>query len=447
LYRQVVSNPLKNVNTTKQISKGENKMTPSDKTITPGQFPGITDLLFINCHVATMANGSYTIIKNAALSVTGKKISWIGEQANLPDTPEKLASQIIDCKNKWILPGFVDCHTHLVWAGSRSNEFEMRLNGAGYEEIANKGGGIFSTVLATRNATKEALFSQASNRMNNFLKQGITCVEIKSGYGLDLETELKMLSVIDRLNQAFPQHIEATFLGAHALPPEFTGKADTYVNFVTETLLPRVKDQAIATAVDVFCERIAFSRAQTQKIFAAATDLGFRVKLHAEQLSDMDGASLAAEFNALSCDHLEYLSTPGAQKMAEKNVSAVLLPGAFYFLKETKKPPIHLFRKFGIPMAISTDLNPGSSPVHAMTLILNMACLLFDLTCEEALSGATLNGARALGLDRTKGSLEVGKDADLVVWDIETPSDLCYLVGVTPVEKVVISGKIQYTTS
>ncbi len=419
-------------------------MNQSDSTIKAEPFPRTIDLLFINCHLATMAKGSYSIIKNGALGVTRKKISWAGEQANLPKTPEKLSPQVIDCQGKWIVPGFVDCHTHLVWAGSRSNEFEMRLNGASYEEIAKKGGGIFSTVRATRNATENELFSQASKRMDNLLKQGTTCVEIKSGYGLDLDTELKMLSVIDRLNQAFPLHIEPTFLGAHTLPLEFTGKPDDYVNLVTQTMLPRVKDQGIATAVDVFCEGIAFSKAQTRKIFKAATDLGFRVKLHAEQLSDMDGAALATEFNALSCDHLEYLSALGAKKMAEKDVSAVLLPGAFYFLKETQKPPVHLFRKLGIPMAISTDLNPGSSPVHAMTLILNMACLLFDLGCEEAISGATLNGAKALGLDKTKGSIEVGKDADLVVWDIKTPADLCYLLGQPQVTMVVISGKIEY---
>ncbi len=402
------------------------------------------DLLFINCHLATMARGTYTIIKNAALGITHKKISWVGKQTDLANDPEKLCDKVIDCRNKWILPGFVDCHTHLVWGGTRSKEFEMRLKGASYEEIANMGGGIFSTVTSTRKATEKDLFVQASRRMETFLKQGITCVEIKSGYGLNLETELKMLSVIDQLNQTFPQHIEPTFLGAHALPPEFKGNEKAYVDLVIHTMLPRVKEQGIAKAVDVFCEHIAFSRAQTRKIFTAATDLGFRVKLHAEQLSDSDGTALAAEFNALSCDHLEYLSPVGAKKMVEKKVSAVLLPGAFYFLKETQKPPVQLLRELGIPMAVSTDLNPGSSPIHSMTMILNMTCLLFDFTCEEAISGATLNGARALGLDQKKGSLELGKDADIVVWDINTPADLCYLVGHTPVDMVVIAGKIEY---
>jgi imidazolonepropionase len=427
------------------MEKGINKMNlantknPSDVF---NKLPETIDLVFINCHLATMKNGSYSIIKNAALGVTGKKISWIGKGADLPKGIEKKAGRVIDCGNKWILPGFVDSHTHMVWAGSRSDEFEMRLNGAGYEEIAKKGGGIFSTVRATRKASEEELFLQESKRMEIFLSQGITCVEIKSGYGLDLDTELKMLAVIKRLNQAFPLHIEPTFLGAHALPPEFKKNPEDYVDLVTQTMLPRVKTQGVATAVDVFCEGIAFSRAQTQKVFSKAVELGFRVKLHAEQLSDMDGASLAAEFNALSCDHLEYLSPTGARKMAEKNVTAVLLPGAFYFLKETKKPPVHLLRKLGVPMALSTDLNPGSSPIHSMTMILNMGCQLFDLTCQEALTGATLNGAKALGLDHRKGSLELGKDADLVVWDIETPTDLCYLLGSTPVAMVVISGKI-----
>ena len=407
-------------------------------------FPKTIDKLFINCHLATMENGNYHNILNAALGVTGERISWTGKLSDLPHAPEKLACKVIDCQNQWILPGFVDCHTHLVWAGSRSHEFEMRLGGASYEEIASKGGGIKSTVSATRSATQDELFAQGSQRMDIFLKQGITCVEIKSGYGLDLDTELKILSVINLLNKSFPQHIEPTFLGAHSLPPEYQNRPEDYVNLVIKDMLPRVKDQAIATGVDVFCEHIAFSRDQTQKVFMAAKDLGLRVKLHAEQLSDMDGAALAAEFNALSCDHLEYLSPHGAQKMAQKNVTAVLLPGAFYYLRQTQKPPVDLLRKFKIPMAVSTDLNPGTSPVHAMTIILNMGCLLFGLTCEEALAGATLNGARALGLDHKKGSLEIGKDADLVVWDIDTPADLCYLGGLTPVAMVVISGKIEY---
>jgi len=401
-----------------------------------------SDTLFVNCHLATMTGNALSIVKNAALSVTGKKISWVGKKKDLPDNYTFRCRKVIDCNNGWILPGFVDCHTHLVWGGSRSDEFEMRLGGATYEEISKKGGGIFSTVNSTRNASKENLFFQASKRVDALLKKGCTTLEIKSGYGLNLETELKMLDVIQQLNKTFPLHIDATFLGAHALPPEFANNADGYIDFVIQTLLPEVKKQGTATAVDAFCEHIAFSPDQIRNVFKKAKTLGFNIKLHAEQLSDSKGAAMASEFNALSCDHLEYLSLSGAKKMAAHNVAAVLLPGAFYFLKETQKPPVDTFRALKIPMAVSTDLNPGSSPVHSMTLVLNMACMLFGLTCEEALLGATINGARALGLEQSKGSLEAGKDADLVVWDIDRPSDLCYLAGLNPVDMVMIKGDI-----
>ncbi len=402
----------------------------------------IWDLIFTHANLATMAGPGYGSIKNGALAVSQGAIAWTGPMANLPGPADQLATQVINCKDKWILPGFVDCHTHLIWAGSRAKEFEMRLAGSSYEEISQKGGGIFSTVRSVRKATEDQLFDIASQRISHFIDQGITCVEIKSGYGLDLDNELKMLAVAGRLNRKFPIHIESTFLGAHALPPEFSGRSDAYVDLVIEQMLPRVKDQGIAKAVDVFCETIAFTRDQTQKIFKAATDLGFRVKLHAEQLSDSGGVALAAEFNALSCDHLEYLSQNGAQAMANKDVTAVLLPGAFYMLKETQKPPMDILRQAGVTMALATDLNPGTSPVFAMTPVLNMGCLLFGMTCEEAMAGATINGAKALGLAKIKGSLETGKDADLVIWDIDSPGDLCYLVGKTPVNLVVIAGEI-----
>ncbi len=404
--------------------------------------PDKIDTLFINCNLATMADNALSIVKDAALAVTEKTISWVGKEKELPSLLKTKCPKIIDCRNNWILPGFVECHTHLVWAGSRSNEFKMRLNGASYEEISKKGGGILSTVKATRHASKDELLTLASKRVDILLKQGITTLEIKSGYGLNLVTELKILEVIRLLDENFPLHIEATFLGAHALPPEFASNPDGYIDLVTQTMLHEVKTQGIATAVDVFCEPIAFTLSQTKKVFEKAKNLGLNIKLHAEQLSDSNGAALASKFNALSCDHLEYLSLSGAEKMAQHNVTAVLLPGAFYFLKETQKPPVDIFRDLKIPMAVSTDLNPGSSPVHSMPLILNMACMLFDLTCEEALLGATINGAKALELEQSKGSIEVGKDADLVIWDIDTPADLCYLTGFTPIDRVMIKGRI-----
>jgi imidazolonepropionase len=403
-------------------------------------FPENVDRLFTNCRVATMANGRYGTIENAALAVAGGKIAWIGPMDALPD---HLPGHIerTGCKNRWILPGFVDCHTHLIWAGSRAGEFEMRLAGASYADIARAGGGIFSTVKATRAADEDTLFDLASKRMAHFLNQGITTVEVKSGYGLDLASELKMLDVAARLQKTCPQEVIATFLGAHALPPEFAGRSDDYVRQITEKMLPAVKKQGTATAVDVFCENIAFSRDQTRRVFETAIDLGFDIKLHAEQLSDSDGTALAAEMGALSCDHLEYLSGAGVRKMADHGTVAVLLPGAFHYLKETRVPPVDAFRQNNIPMALATDLNPGSSPVFSMLPVLNMGCLLFGLTCEEALAGVTIHGATALGMADRKGSLAPGKDADFVIWDVDSPADLCYFTGITPVKQVVIGGQ------
>ena len=403
--------------------------------------PQTIDTLFTRCNLAAMAGNSLSVIENEALAVSGEKIAWVGKEKDLPQDFGARCKTIMDCQNRWLLPGFVDCHTHLVWAGSRSHEFEMRVRGVGYEEIAKQGGGILSTVRATRAASREDLLRLASKRVKTLIRRGITTLEIKSGYGLDLETELKLLDVMGDLAKAFPLHIEPTFLGAHALPPEFQGSPDGYTDLIIRTMLPKVKTQGIATAVDVFCERMAFSLEDTRKIFEAATALGLRVKLHAEQFSDSHGAALASSFNALSCDHLEYLSPVGAEKMARHKVTAVLLPGAFYYLKEKQRPPIQTLRDLKTPMALATDLNPGSSPVFSMALILNMACLLFGLTCEEALLGATLNGAWALGLEQAKGSLEPGKDADLVIWDIDHPWDLCCFTGLDPVDRVMIKGR------
>jgi len=414
------------------------------KPASDAPFPETIEKLFFNCQVATMTNGAYSIIEKGSVGVNGQTISWVGTNDSLPPDYKQKCEHLIDCKGRFILPGFVDCHTHLVWAGSRSNEFEMRLKGVSYEEIARQGGGIVSTVKATRSASTEELFTLAEARMNALLKQGVTTIEIKTGYGLDTDTELKMLDVIGLLDKQYAQTISPTFLGAHTLPPEFKGNAKGYIKLVTSEMLPKVKDQGIANAVDVFCEKIAFSTSETRKIFETAVDLGFNVKLHAEQLSDSGGAALAAGFNALSCDHLEYLSLDGAKQMAKHNVTAVLLPGAFYYLKETQTPPVDILRQLNIPMALATDLNPGSSPVHSMTLILNMACVLFRMTCEEAILGATIHGANALGLGHRKGTIEAGKDADFVVWDISSPADLCYLAGLTPIDMAVINGAIQY---
>ena len=402
------------------------------------------DTLFVHADIATMAHGRYNMIKDGAIGVAKGKIQWIGTSDKLQFSSCSIADEIIDCTGKWILPGFVDCHTHLIWAGSRSNEFEMRLAGESYENIAKQGGGIAATVAAVREASENELFSIASRRVSHFLSRGTTCVEIKSGYGLDLENELKMLAVTQRLTQRFPLHVSPTFLGAHALPPEYKGRADDYVDLIINTMLPQIKSQGIACAMDVFCESIAFSTDQTKRLFTAATDIGLPVKLHAEQLSDSGGAALAAQFNALSCDHLEYLSLDGVKAMAHAGVTAVLLPGAFYMLKETRKPPVEDLIRLGVPMALATDLNPGTSPVYDMAAVMNMGCVLFGLTCEQALAGATINGAKALGLDKRKGSIETGKDADFVVWDIDAPADLSYQVGITPVNKVVIAGKITY---
>ena len=404
--------------------------------------PETVDTLFTRCHVAAMTGHELSVIRDAALAVAEGKILWVGKRSELSPLDYEKPGKIIKCGNQWILPGFVDCHTHLVWGGSRSNEFEMRLNGVSYEQIASQGGGITATVKATRNATFEQLLTAASKRMHNMIRYGTTAFEIKSGYGLNLETEMKMLRVIDRLRQHFSVHISATFLGAHVIAPEFNTNPDGYITLLTETMLPEIKKQGIATAVDVFCEKMAFSREQTEIIFKKALRLGFKIKLHAEQLSDSDGTALAAGMGALSCDHLEYLSQKGIVKMAENKVVAVLLPGAFYYLKQAQKPPVQTLRSHHIPMAVSTDLNPGSSPVHSMPLILNMSCLLFDMTVEEVLVGATLNGAKALGIHTTKGSLEKGKDADLVVWDIDQPADLCYMTGTPPASLVMSKGKI-----
>jgi len=401
------------------------------------------DSLWVNVNLATMTeNSPYGMVGNGALAVSRRKIAWIGSRNKLPPDLESQTADVYDGEGGWVTPGLVDCHTHLIYGGTRAREFELRLQGATYEEIARQGGGIRSTVSATRQADGESLIEQSAPRLEALLQEGVTTVEIKSGYGLDLETELRMLSAARKLGERYPVTVVPTFLGAHALPPEYEGRSDQYIDFVRNEVLPEVAAKNLAVAVDVFCEGIGFTPAQTERIFKAAKDLGLAVKLHAEQLSDLGGAALAARYGALSADHLEYVSVTGVKAMADSGTVAVLLPGAFYFLRETKLPPIDLLRRYAVPIALSTDCNPGSSPAVSLLLMLNMACTLFRLTPEEALAGITRNGARALGLQNRIGTLEVGKDADFVVWDISEPAELAYRIGSNPLKHVVRKGEI-----
>lgn len=405
--------------------------------------PEKVDALWLNVHLATMTAGDpYGMVKDGAIAVAGNKIALVGKRADLPVDFESRVGNVHDGGNGWITPGLVDCHTHLIYAGSRAREFELRLLGVTYEEIARQGGGIRSTVAATREADEQVLLKQSASRLKALMREGVTTVEIKSGYGLDLETELRMLRVARQLGEKYAVSIVPTYLGAHALPPEFEGRSDDYIDFVCDTVMPEVAARKLAVAVDAFCENIAFTPAQTERVFKTAQKLGLTVKLHAEQLSDLDGAALAARFGALSADHLEYASEQGIQAMSASGTVAVLLPGAFYFLREKKRPPIDLLRRYNVPMALSTDCNPGSSPTTSLLLILNMACTLFHMTPEEALAGITRNGARALGRQDRIGTLESGKDADFVLWDIDEPAELAYRIGFNPLQQVVRQGRV-----
>ncbi len=386
------------------------------------------DQLIINANIATLAtNDDYGIIENGSVGIIDGKIAYVGKVNKAHQ-----AAKVINANGQWLLPGLIDCHTHLVYGGNRSNEFEMRLNGASYEEIAKAGGGILSSVKATRAATEQELFDSASKRLEALIAEGVTTIEIKSGYGLDLETEFKMLRVAKQLGEKYPVRIVPTFLGAHALPPEYKDDSDSYIDLVCNEMIPAVANEKLANCVDVFCENIGFSYEQTEKVFNAATKHGLKVKLHAEQLSDQNGAGLVADFDGLSADHLEYLSQESIDKMAHKGTVATLLPGAYYFLRETKLPPIQALREASVPMAIATDHNPGTSPCLSVLLMMNMACTLFRMTPLESLQGVTINAAKALGLDKEIGSVEVGKKADLVLWDIEHPNQLSYQFGTTP---------------
>ncbi len=399
--------------------------------------------IWTHCRVATMAAQSaqpYGLIEDAALVVDGETLAWVGPRAELPADLLARCTEQADAGGALITPGLIDCHTHLVYGGDRAHEFELRLNGASYEEIARAGGGIASTVQATRAASAVELQLRSGRRLQQLVDEGVTTIEIKSGYGLALEHERKCLQVARALGQLHAVDVRTTFLGAHAVPPEFAGRTDDYVEAVLQ-MLPALHAEGLVDAVDGFCERIAFSTAQMERVFAAAKALGLPVKLHAEQLSDSGGAQLAARYGALSCDHLEWLSTQGAQAMAAAGTVAVLLPGAFYFLRETRLPPMDLLREHGVPMAISTDSNPGSSPCTSLLLMLNMACTLFRLTPEEALAGVTRHAAAALGLN-DRGVLAAGKRADFVLWDVQRPAELAYALGANPRQQTIFKGQV-----
>ena len=401
------------------------------------------DSLWIDLSVATMNDGEgYGAIADAAVGIKDGRIAFVGRRAELTDAPEALATEVHSGQGGWMTPGLIDCHTHLVYGGNRAREFEMRLNGATYEEIARAGGGILSTVTATRAASEDQLLAATLPRLDSLLAEGVTTVEVKSGYGLDTETETRMLCVARRLAQIRPVEVRTTYLGAHALPPEFKTDPDGYIDRICAETLPAIAEAGLADAVDAFCEGIGFSVAQTRRVFETAKRLGLPVKLHAEQLSNLGGARLVAEFGGLSADHIEHLDEDGVAAMAQAGTVAVLLPGAFYALRETKLPPIDLLRRHGVPMALSTDNNPGTSPVTSLLLMLSMGCTFFRLTPAEALAGVTRHAAKALGLT-DRGVIAAGKRADLAVWRIEHPAELAYAIGLNPCMAVVNGGVVR----
>lgn len=394
-------------------------------------------LLIHNVNIAPLSKGiaDDDLLYSASIAIENGDIAWLGKGK----PPEQYSSfKQIDGNNQWLLPAFIDCHTHLVFAGSRAHEFEMRLTGKSYEEIAKAGGGIVSTVRATREASEQELYELTTKRALKWLTQGVATIEIKSGYGLDTESELKMLRVARRIGRDNAIDVATTFLGAHALPPEYKENPEAYIDLVCEEMLPAAAQEELVDAVDVFCESIGFDLAQTKRVLSKAKSLNLEVKAHVEQLSNLGGSELAAKLNALSVDHVEYLDETGVKALAKSGTVATLLPGAFYFLKETQKPPVQLLRQYNVPMAIATDFNPGSSPIASMQLMLNMACTFFALTPEEALLGVTKHAAQALDKQDTIGSVEVGKRAKLALWDIEHPRHLCYEFGISQPELLIV---------
>lgn len=396
--------------------------------------------LWTNARLAPQADPA-TLIENASIVTQGDVIAWLGPTEQLPDTYRQSASTTHDLGGAIVTPGLVDCHTHLVYGGNRAEEFALRLAGASYEEIAKRGGGIVSTVRATREASEDELFQVALRRLDALRSEGVTAIEIKSGYGLDLDTERKMLRVARRLGQARPVTVSTTFLGAHALPPEYAGRADDYIDLVCNTMLPALVEEKLVDAVDVFCEGIGFDLAQSERVFLAAQRFGLPVKMHAEQLSLLGGAALSAQYGALSADHLEFLDEDGVIAMKKAGTVAVLLPGAYYFIRETQLPPLDLLRKHGVPIAISTDSNPGTSPSTSLLLMLNMACTLFKMSVAEVLAGVTTHAAQALGHPDVTGRLAVGEKADFVAWNIESLAELAYWSGLPRCQLVVRHGQ------
>ena len=399
------------------------------------------DRVWHNARIATLRDDlpDLGVIEHGLVAARDGRIAFAGARSDFPSDAD--AAEQIDCEGRWITPGLVDCHTHLVFGGDRAREFELRLSGASYEEIARAGGGIVSTVAATRGCSEAELVSAALPRLDALIREGVTTVEIKSGYGLDVETEMRQLSAARALGQRRLVAIRTTFLGAHALPLEAGGDKDRYIDLVCQEMLPAVAQAGLADAVDAFMEGIAFSREQTARVFSAAKALGLPVKLHADQLSNLGGAALAAEFSALSADHLEHTDEAGVLAMAKAGTVAVLLPGAFYFIRETKKPAVELFRSHGVRMALATDCNPGSSPLTSLLLAMNMGATLFGMTVAECLAGATREAARALGLFGEIGTIEAGKWCDLAIWDIDRPAELVYRMGFNPLHGRIWRGR------
>lgn len=391
--------------------------------------------------LVTMQPGSlgYQVTEPQTVVINQGRIQHIGQDIDLPNDALPLS-----CAGKLVTPGLIDCHTHLVYAGSRAHEFELRLQGVPYQAIAAQGGGILSTVNATRQASEEELIELALPRLDGLLRSGVTSVEVKSGYGLTLKDELKMLRAAKALEQHRRVKITTTLLAAHALPPEFQGRSDDYIAHICQEIIPRVAEEQLATSVDVFCESIGFSVAQTERVFHSAQAHDLQIKGHTEQLSNLGGSALTARMGGLSVDHIEYLDEAGVKALAQSNTVATLLPGAFYFLRETQKPPIEWLRQHRVPMAISTDLNPGTSPFADLSLMMNMGCTLFGLTPEETLRGVTCHAAQALGYAANRGQISEGYDADLAIWNIEHPAELSYQVGVSRLHARMVNGELSY---